>query len=58
MEAKYRYASADLNAKARQKVKKIAKKEKTTKAVMLGRLAEIGLAEYERLLAEGKDPHK
>ena len=58
MEAKSRYASANIDAKTRKKVVRIAKREKTTKAVMAGRLLERGLAEYERLLAEGKDPHQ
>jgi cytidylate kinase len=58
MDSKTKYANAVLDAKTRKKVVRIAKRERTTKAVMAGRLLERGLAEYERLLAEGKDPHQ
>lgn len=54
METKGRYASADIDAKLRKRVARIAKREKAGRAVMAGRLIELGLAEYERLLAEGK----
>ena len=54
MEAKGKYASADIDMKLRKKVAKIARMEKVGKAVMAGRLLERGLAEYERLLADGK----
>jgi len=58
MEAKSKYASVDIDAKTRKRVARVAKREKTTKAVMAGRLLERGLAEYERLLAEGKEPRQ
>jgi len=53
MEAKGKYVSADIDAKLRKKVAKIARKEKVGRAIMAGRLLERGLAEYERRLAEG-----
>jgi len=54
MEAKGKYAVADIDAKLRKRVARIAKREKLGKAVMAGKLIERGLAEYERTLAEGK----
>lgn len=48
MDTEIRYVAADISPDLRKRVQDIARAEKTTRAVMLGRLAALGVAEYER----------
>jgi len=51
----YPYVSASVPKKVRPKVDRAVRKIGGSAAVARGKLLELGLAEYERRLAEGKE---